>query len=112
MAESPVIYSISQNVPLGEGGAPSKNYYINLGEIHGVTAGTKLEVFRLISRTNPYESNKRINFKVPVGMLNVIHSEQNDCIAELSSLNDDQSLFLELNSVMIGDSVDIKINKN
>ncbi len=113
-AENYMIYSISQEFPMGlENEILKKNYYVNIGSSQGIEPGTELSVYRLISRTNPFskERQERINYKVKIGQIKVIHSEKNHAIAELSANNADKlPTFFEVNSLMIGDHVNVKVD--
>ena len=113
-ADNFMIYSISQDFPMGMPGEMlKKNYYINMGETQGVKAGTELSVYRLISRTNPFAKNKReiVNYKVKVGEIKVLHSNGEHSIAIASNLDAlTTPMFFEVNSFMIGDHIDIKID--
>ncbi len=114
MAENFMIYSISQEFPMGiENEILKKNYYVNMGSSQGLQPGTELSVYRLISRTNPFSKKRqeRINYKVKIGQIKVIHSEKDHAIAQLSANNADKlPTFFEVNSLMIGDHVDVKID--
>jgi hypothetical protein len=113
-AENFMIYSIAQDFPMGiPGEVLRKNYYINIGLEQGVTSGTELSVYRLISITNPFAKNKQeiVNHKVKIGEIKVIHSETNHAIATSSEFNLKESeLFFEVDSVMIGDHIAVKTN--
>ncbi|EQC46980.1 hypothetical protein M899_0158 [Bacteriovorax sp. BSW11_IV] len=105
-----IIYSIVQEVPMYKGHSPKKNFYINVGNQQGVFPGNTLEVFRVESRNDPYETKTRYNYKVKVGELEVVHSEKDSAIAIMSKLEDGEKAPLkEINNVMIGDLVDVKV---
>lgn len=106
------IYSVEQEVPMGfENEVLKKNYYVNIGENQGVRKGSTLNVFRVISRLNPYENEKRINHKVKIGELKVIHADSEAAIGAFKVLNNgkDDPLF-EIENFMIGDHVSVSIN--
>lgn len=87
-----------------------KNYYVNIGKQQGVDSGTHLDVFRIVSRLDPYENKKRFNFKVKIGELEVLHTEENSAIGVLKSINDDKkSPLFEIGQFMIGDQVGVKV---
>jgi hypothetical protein len=70
-----IIYSVAQELPMGvENEKLKKNYYINMGNNQGLEQGTVLDVFRVISRLDPYETKKRYNYKVKIGEIEVVHS--------------------------------------
>ena len=68
------IYSIMQDVPMGnEKEIVRKNYYINMGTSQGLSKGSSLDVYRALSLQNPYDGSNRVNYKVKVGTLEIIH---------------------------------------
>ena len=87
-----------------------KNYYVNIGQQQGVEQGTHLDVFRVVSRLDPYGDKKRYNFKVKIGELEVLHTEESSAIGILKSLHkDEKSPYFEINNFMIGDKVSVKV---
>lgn len=107
-----VIFSIAQDIPMGyEQQQRRKNYYVNIGKLQGVRPETRLEVFRTISRLDPYQDRKRHRFTIKIGELKVIHSQQESSIAVLESVVDDfHRPYTEIGTVMIGDTVAVKID--
>jgi len=103
-----MIYSMAQDIPMGDGQRQTKNYYVNIGLQQGVTIGTELKVYRLLNRTNPYSTEKNVTFKVEVGELKVVHAEQENSIAELSKIKTNSPIFIEIPSINIGDQVGVK----
>jgi len=111
MARSYMIYSVAQDLPMGfEQEKIRKNFYVNIGMNQGVKPGTELSVFRVMTRQNPFSTEKSVTFKVKVGELKVIHSEKEDAIAIFSKLNGDSDIYFDGNALMVGDHVDVKIN--
>ena len=113
-AKDDIIYSITQDSPMGTPNEEiKKNFYLDMGEQHGIKEGSTVDVFRKISRLDPYQSKKRFNYTVKIGELNIIHSEENTSIASLNNLSTKSSpLLFEINNFMIGDTVQVKVNKN
>jgi hypothetical protein len=106
-----VIFNISQDFPMGEDNEIlNKNYYVNIGSSQGVHDGTILDIFRIISKDNPYAGTKRINMKIKIGELKIIHSEDNHSIAVLNRFLTDKRHYLEVNAVMVGDQVNVKVH--
>ena len=106
-----IIFSIAQDLPMDDGEAkPKKNFYINMGVQQGIKKGSLLDVFRVVSRLDPYENKKRYNYKVKIGEIKVLHTEENSSIATTKVLNTGEGhpLF-EINNLMIGDHVDVKL---
>lgn len=106
-----LIYSVEQELPMGvENEVLKKNYYINIGSNQGVKKGTKLDVFRIVSRETPYSNKKRINHKVKIGELKVLHTETDAAIARPIIVNNDiDTPMFEVNAFMIGDRVNIHL---
>lgn len=110
-AKDYIIYSIAQEIPMGIPNEDiKKNYYLNMGDLHGIKEGSTVDVFRKISRLDPYQSKKRFSYTVKIGELDIIHSEENTSIASLNRLISEKSkLLFEINGFMIGDTVKVKI---
>lgn len=102
-----VIYSISQDLPMGnEKEVIRKNFYVDMGLNQGVTKGSTLDVFRIISVLDPYENKKRYNHKVKIGELSILHSEETSSIGVyLKSQPIEETPIFELSKFMIGDQV-------
>jgi hypothetical protein len=107
-----LIYSVSQDIPMGwENEKLRKNFYLNLGENQGVKSGTILNVYRIVSRQNPYDNGKRINHRVKIGEVEVIHSEDESSIAisKKSLVSKKKTPLDSIASFMIGDHVEVRI---
>jgi hypothetical protein len=107
IAKDYVIYSISQDIPMGvEKEVLRKNFYIDMGKNQGVTKGSVLDVYRVISVLDPYESKKRFNHKVKIGEVKVLHSEDTSSIGVLNKLeSEEETPVFEVGKLMIGDVV-------
>ncbi len=105
-----MIYSVAQDLPMGvENEKIRKNFYVNIGSNQGIKNGTELSVFRIMTRQNPFSTEKSVTFKVKVGELRVVHSEKEDAIAVFSKLNGDTDVYFDGNALMVGDQVDVKV---
>ena len=106
-----IIYSVAQELPMGiENEHIKKNYYINMGNNQGLEQGTVLDVFRIISRLDPYETKKRYNYKVKIGEVEVLHSEDESSITTLKMINDSAtSPMFDIPALMVGDKVNVKV---
>jgi hypothetical protein len=107
IAKDYVIYSISQDIPMGyEKEVLRKNFYIDMGKNQGVAKGSVLDVFRVISVLDPYESKKRFNHKIKIGEVKVLHSEEGSSIGILNKIeSEEETPVFEIGKVMIGDIV-------
>lgn len=112
MARNHQIYSVAQEVPMGyENEVLKKNYYVDIGENQGVQKGTVLDVFRVISKLNPYDNQKRVNHRVKIGELRVLHADNEAAIGTFKEIyNDDNTPLFEIENFMIGDHVSVSIN--
>ncbi len=111
-ARSYVIFSLTQDLPMGhEGEVVRKNYYVNMGSGQGVKKDSVLDVFRIISIQNPYDNKKRVNYKVKIGELKVVHSSDEAAIAMVNNYEkEDNTPIFELNQFMVGDHVSINVD--
>lgn len=112
VARDYIIYSIVQELPMGEPNEiVKKNFYINMGKQQGVDKGAVLDVYRTVSRIDPYATKKRYNYKVKVGQLKVVHSEDNAAIGAIEKIQDEKDdALLEIENLMIGDEVSVNLN--
>lgn len=106
------IYSVAEEVPMGyEDEVQKKNYYVDIGEKQGVTKGTTLDVFRIISKLNPYENEKRINHRVKIGELKVLHANDDAAIGSFKMMETGpETPLFEIENFMIGDHVSVSVN--
>lgn len=110
-ARSYVIFSMAQDLPMGfDNEVVRKNYYINMGSGQGVKKDSILDVFRIISVQNPYDNKKRVNYKVKIGELKVLHSSNEAAIAMVNEYEKEDVPIFELNQFMIGDHVSINVD--
>ncbi len=110
-ARSYVIFSMAQDLPMGfDNEVVRKNYYINMGTGQGVKRDSVLDVFRIISVQNPYDNKKRVNYKVKIGELKVLHSSDEAAIATVNEYEKEKTPIFELDQFMIGDHVAINVD--
>jgi len=111
IARDHLIFSVTEDVPMGnENEVLRRNYYVNIGNNQGVTPGTTLDVFRVVSKSNPYDNKQRINYRIPIGQLEVIHSEEESAVTYIKKLNMNvKDPIFEINNFMIGDHVSVNI---
>ncbi|MCM2349549.1 MAG: hypothetical protein NDI69_05975 [Bacteriovoracaceae bacterium] len=110
-ARSYVIFSIAQDLSMGfENETVRKNYYINMGAGQGVKKDSVLDVFRIISVQNPYDNKKRVNYKVKIGELKVLHASDEASIAMVNEYEKELTPIFELEQFMIGDHVAINVD--
>jgi hypothetical protein len=104
------IFSVAQDLPMGtDDQVIQKNYYVNMGSNQGVKKGTILNVFRVISVSNPYDNRKRVNYRVKIGELKVIHSNEEGAIGKVLEYEKENPV-LELDQFMVGDLIGVSVN--
>ena len=106
------IFNIAHEIPLEDGIVPVKNFYINMGRNQGIEEGVILNVYRVISRVDPYKTKKHHNFKVKVGEIKVLHSEDESAIAIHHLIAHDslpRQFYFEVDGMMMGDHVSVKV---
>jgi hypothetical protein len=102
---------MAQDLSMGlENEVIRKNYYINMGSGQGVKKDSILDVFRIVSVQNPYDNKKRVNYKVKIGELKVLHSSDEAAIAMVNEYVKEDAPIFELNQFMIGDHVAINVD--
>ena len=107
-----VIYSIAQDISMGfENEEVRKNFYVNMGRIQGLKRGTKLSVYRDITKSDPVDAQKRYAHTIKVGTLEVIHTEENSAITVYEgSEKTSDPIVLDGRTPMVGDTVNVDIN--
>lgn len=104
-----LIFSMTQDLSMGhENEVIRKNYYVNLGKGQGVNKDSVLDVHRIVSVQNPYDNKRRVNYKVKIGELKIIHSSDEASIAMVHQYLNSEAIF-ELPQFMIGDHVSISV---
>ncbi len=111
MARDHLIFSVAEDLPMGyENEVLRRNYYVNIGSNQGVTKGTLLTVYRIVSKSNPYDNKKRVNYHIPIGQLEVLHAEDESAVTTTKELykaaNDP---IFDISNFMIGDHVSVNI---
>ena len=111
IAKDYVIYSIAQDIPMGN---PNeiirKNFYIDMGKNQGVKKGSILDVYRIVSVLDPYESKKRYTHRIKIGEVKILHSEETSAIGVLNKIEEDaETPVFEVGKMMIGDVVTVKV---
>ena len=113
-AKEYIIYSIAHEIPMGIDDEKLKtNFYINIGENQGIAKGAIVDVFRTVSRLDPFHSNHRYNYRVNIGQMKVIHVGNESSISSLVAYNKgDDTPLVEIKKFMIGDRVEVHLNKD
>ncbi len=110
-AKDYIIYAISHQLPMtNKQESRTKDMYVNLGKAQGVQEGTILDVYRIQTEQNPFESNKRYTYKIKIGEIKVIHSDGEAAIGRVAKMEsgEDAPIF-EFEKFMIGDQVTVHV---
>lgn len=111
LAREHQIFTVAEDLPMGFANEIlRRNYYVDIGSDQGVATGTTLDVFRTISKSNPYDNQKRVNYRVKIGELEVLHAEDASSIGILKTFEGGKkSPVFEISGFMIGDMVTVKV---
>lgn len=107
-AKSFLVYSITQDLPMGDNKTLKKNFYINIGAQQGIKIGSELTVYRQLNQSNPYSVEKSVIYNVRVGELKVIHSEEENAIAVIQKASFEDDIYHEIPAINVGDTVEVK----
>lgn len=111
-AKDYVIYSIAHQLPMvNKQEMKLKDFYVNVGKAQGVQQGTMLDVFRIHTEQNPFDSNKRYSYKIKIGEMKVIHSDSDAAIGRVQKLEvgEDEAPIFEFEKFMVGDQVTVHV---
>jgi hypothetical protein len=82
-----------------------------LGNEQGVYPGAVMDVFRILFVINGANPEEKINHRVKIGELRVIHSESRASVAVIETkFKEEKGLVLEFKGFRIGDEVSPKIS--
>jgi hypothetical protein len=111
-AENYTVYALNQDLPMGEKDEViNKNFFLTIGREQGVYPGATLDVFRTLFVLNGSNSMERINHRVKIGEMRVIHSENRASVAVMENLlKGEPGLVLQFKGFRIGDEVSPKIS--
>jgi hypothetical protein len=111
-AQSYTVYGVTQDLPMGEKEEViKKNFFITAGKEQGVYPGTVMDVFRTLFVINGANSMERINHRVKIGELRVIHAENQAAVAIIENFSKgDKDLVLDFQGFRIGDQVSPKVS--
>ena len=106
-----MIYSVALDLPMGvDNQVLKKNFYVNMGFKQGVKKGTLLDVFRIVSVLDPYDNRKRINYRVKIGELKVLHSNDEAAITVVHKMEEKDVPVLELDQPIVGDHIAVNVD--
>ena len=111
-AQSYSIYGIHQDFPMGEKDEViKKNFYLTLGKNKEFTQGPLWMCLESFLLSMAQILKKRINHRVKIGELKVIHSEMRASVAVIeTNFKEEKGLVLDFKGFMLGDEVSPKIS--
>lgn len=103
------VYSIYKGFDLGEPNEkPQKDFYMNMGKIHGLQEGILVDVFRQIATYDVLSEKLYKDMLIPIAQLKVLHVENLTAIGRLEKLFPIEKVPTTTHrSVMVGDIVRI-----
>lgn len=107
-SDDTVVYGVYRPLDLGNPGeaAPQKDYYINMGTVQGVHAGSLLQVIRKIPTYDLTNQKLFKDVSFPIATLKVIYSDSTTAIARLEKMQPPEKIPAILpRAVMVGDAV-------
>lgn len=112
IAQTYTVYALNQDLPMGEKDEViNKNFFLTIGKEQGVYPGAILDVFRTLFVLNGANSLERINHRVKIGEMRVIHTENRASVAVMQNqLKLETGLVLQFKGFRIGDEVSPKIS--
>ena len=111
MAKDFIIYSIEHAVPMGyENEKVNKNYYLNLGRLQGVKAGSIVNVHRRKITKNQFHNYEQVEMDIKLGTLRIVHSEDYASIGVEDSKSSQSKDFAGHKGFMIGDIITVPTN--
>ncbi len=112
IAQTYTVYALNQDLPMGEKDEViNKNFFLTIGKEQGVYPGATLDVFRTLFVLNGANSLERINHRVKIGEMRVIHAENRASVAVIQNqLKLETGLVLQFKGFRIGDEVSPKIS--
>jgi hypothetical protein len=112
IAQTYTVYALNQDLPMGEKDEViNKNFFLTIGKEQGVYPGAILDVFRTLFVLNGANSLERINHRVKIGEMRVIHAENRASVAVMQNqLKLETGLVLQFKGFRIGDEVSPKIS--
>ena len=102
-----VVYQVYQPLSLGNETTPvSKDYYIDMGSVHGLSRGSLLQIFRRVETYDMVRDRASRDMTFPVALVRVIHVESKTAVARLEKLFPITDVPAEMPlAIMVGDLV-------
>lgn len=107
---TPIVYNIAHEFSMNRrNNTLQKDYFLTLGENQGVFKDTLVDVYRIISKNDPYQNNRTYTYKIVIGTLRIIHSQKSTAIARMHRLySTEDTPIQEVPAVMIGDYISVR----
>jgi len=111
-AKEATVFNVYRPLAMENGENPPKDYYINAGSQDGLRVGMLVSVTRRQTLYDPYQNKSPGELSVQVGLLRVVHVQNEISVARLESLNDSSFRpVLDLATILVGDRVDLSSAK-
>ncbi len=101
------VFDVRKNLPLTDADPIRYDYYVSIGQDHGVEKGAVLTVYRRVPVMDMYRNQNHDDMQIPVAKLKIIYSERTMSVGRVMKLaNRDKIPVLEFDKVMTGDRVE------
>ncbi|MBI2606925.1 MAG: hypothetical protein HYW49_12700 [Deltaproteobacteria bacterium] len=102
------VTSVIRDVPMKQGEAQYKDFYINAGTNNGLQKGVFLDALRKMAVFDNINSKLAGNTPVKIARLKVIHVDKSVCVARLVKFYEKETTPLAgFDNVMIGDLIEV-----
>lgn len=107
---TPQVFNITHELSMGKrNNVIQKDYYLTLGENQGIFKDTLVDVYRVVSKNDPYQNNRTYTYKIIIGTLRIIHSQSNTSVARIYKLTSPEDTPIQdVHAIMIGDYISIR----
>lgn len=103
-----VVIEVRKNTSLSKKDKIYKNFFINGGENFGLKPGLHVDVMRRLPVHDPLKNASIGDFRVKVGTVEIIHSEDKISVARLVSYDSmEKRPLLDYEAIMVGDRLDL-----
>lgn len=102
------IFDLKKSLPLNDREKIYYDYYVNIGQDHGVQPGNIINVYRRVPVMDVYKNQNHPDMRVAVGKLKVIYSQKSISVARVWKMSTrDKTPVLEFEKMMVGDRVEL-----
>lgn len=102
------IFDLRKSLPLTEKEISYFDYYLSMGEDHGVKAGDVINVYRRVPLVDNYRTINHDDMQIAVAQLKVIYTQKTMSIGRVIKRKRPENMpVLEFEKIMVGDRVEL-----